>query len=157
MTMTSSCVKRAQPRLDVVRPGEGSKRHAQLHGRRDLVDVLPTWSRRAYKTLFDEIVVKPERRRDLHTWSGLDAGFGVVLLQRLDAEAFGADRRDGTDGGGRAGEGGDGRHALQHRDTADGAVVEKGFATERCIDDELNAFVEQLVADVRAPLVDLED
>ena len=88
---------------------------------------------------------------------GTGASVGVVLLQRLHGEAFGAERGDGADGGGGAGERRDGRHALQHRDAAHGAVVEERLAAERRVDDERDAAVEQLVADVRPAFVDLED
>ena len=75
----------------------------------------------------------------------------------LDGQAFGVQRPDGVDRGRGAGQRRDARHAVHHRDAADGAVVEERLAAERRVDDELDAVVEDLVADVRPALVDLED
>src|SRR6187402_2825404 len=81
----------------------------------------------------------------------------VVFLQRLHRQAFVPQRGDGRYGRGGAGERGNRRHALEHGGAPDGAVVEERLATERRVDDERNAAVQELVADVRAALVDLED
>ena len=66
-------------------------------------------------------------------------------------------RPDRVDRGRGAGQRGDAGHAVHHRDAAHGAVVEERLAAERRVDDQLHVVVEDLVADVRAAFVDLED
>ena len=83
--------------------------------------------------------------------------FCVVFLKRADGQALGVHGPDGVDRCRRAGERRDARHAVHHRDATHGAVVEERLPAERRVDDELDVVVEDLVADVRPALVDLED
>ena len=72
----------------------------------------------------------------------------MVLLQTLHAQALAAHGQNGADRGVGARQRRDRGHALQHRDAADGAVVEERLASERRVDDEGDAAIEQLVSDV---------
>ena len=81
----------------------------------------------------------------------------VVLLQGADTEAFGGQGPDRVDGRGRAGERRDARDLLHHRRPAHELVVEKRFPAKGRVDDQLDLVVDDLVADVRASLVHLED
>ena len=63
---------------------------------------------------------------------------------------IGADRVHGGRGAGKRRDAG---HLLHHRHPPDELVVEKGLAAERRVYHELDRVIQQLVADVRAPLV----
>ena len=81
---------------------------------------------------------------------------GVVFLQREHAQLLRAERPNGADGGGGAGERGDARHPEHRRDAPHGQVVEERLPPQRRVDHQVELPVEQPVSDVGTALVDLE-
>src|SRR5262249_19574741 len=75
----------------------------------------------------------------------------VVVLQRADAESLLPERADRLDGGGGARQRGDARHLMHHRGPANSAIVEERLTSERCVENEIDLAVDDLVRDVRPP------
>src|ERR1044071_6937797 len=81
----------------------------------------------------------------------------IIVLKRADRQRLRAERLDCRHRRRCARQRGDARH-LRHGGRAPyGAVVEERFAAERRVDDETDLPVDDLIGDVRPPLVHLVD
>src|SRR6185295_14151218 len=81
----------------------------------------------------------------------------IVILKRPHRQRLRPKRLDRRHRGRRPRQRGDAGHLRHGRRAADGAVVEERLAAERRVDDEADLPVDDLVGDVRPPLVHLVD